>query len=165
MAEKFAENQFCRACGADVRRGALFCYSCGTAVAPDLAVETEEAKEDGASDFWFRGEIIEEKNDKNSSNHFGKIEKPIDKPADPPISLQPIEKDAGKKVKNLPVAQEPVKLKTAPALRQKNRLSERKKVEFVWEAPENDSNPGFIIVTIILAFFALGVLLLMLYIR
>ena len=135
MAEKFAENQFCRACGADVRRGALFCYSCGTAVAPDLAVETEEAKEDGASDFWFRGEIIEEKNDKNSSNHFGKIEKPIDKPADPPISLQPIEKDAGKKV------------------------------EFVWEAPENDSNPGFIIVTIILALFALGVLLLMLYIR
>jgi predicted amidophosphoribosyltransferase len=53
MAEKFSENQFCRACGANIRQGALFCYNCGTTVAQDVALETANEKQNEASNFGF----------------------------------------------------------------------------------------------------------------
>jgi hypothetical protein len=163
MAEKFVENQFCRACGADIRQGALFCYGCGSAVAADLGVGAEEAKQDGASNFWFRGEITEGKGENNSPKHRGTIDKPIEKPLENSVAI-PVEKNSGSKDKKL-VVQEPVKLKTAAAVRQKSRMTEGKKVEVAWEEPDSHANVWFIVVSIILTLFAVGVLLAMLYIR
>ena len=35
MAETKVETQICKVCDADIRNGALFCYSCGRSVAPE----------------------------------------------------------------------------------------------------------------------------------
>ena len=38
MAETLVENQVCKACGAEVREGTLFCYNCGGKLASDETV-------------------------------------------------------------------------------------------------------------------------------
>jgi hypothetical protein len=50
-------------------------------------------------------------------------------------------------------------------MRQKNRSAEGKQVEVIWEEPDSHVNVWFIIVSIILALFAVVVLLAMLYTR
>ena len=166
MAEKFVENQFCRACGAGIRQGALFCYTCGTSVAQDLAVETEAAKDEGvAKNFRLRQGISEGKNENNSPNHVGTIEKPFDKPIEKPSDAPiVVANNDGLKDKKTDV-QRAAGLNSAAAIRQKSRSAEVKNVEVVWEAPESSANVWFFVVSIILTILAVGMLLLMLYIR
>lgn len=57
------------------------------------------------------------------------------------------------------------KLKSAASIRQKSKLAEKKKVEFVWVPPQGAPNVWFVAVSIILTLFAIGVFVVMRYIR
>lgn len=162
MTENSVENPVCKACNANVRPGALFCYNCGSAVAPDLAVETEDIKGAVTSNLGFNGNANTEN---NSAKYAAPIDRPIDKPAGNFIT-PPIEKNAPLKDQKLNV-QDDKKVKTAATADAagKSRTQEIKKVEVIWEAPENSSNIWFVVASTILVLFALLILLAMLYIR
>ena len=82
---------------------------------------------------------------------------PIEKPSETLIE--------DKTEKNTPPQTE-TKLKSAAALRKSGRVAPQKKtVEVVWEEPENAPNGWFLVAAFVLALFAVGILLAMLYIR
>lgn len=156
MAESLVENQICSACGAPVRPQALFCYNCGSAVAPEI----ENAPPDETTgDEWFDDEISErtgaETNLLPDAEELGAP--PIEKPSETLIE--------DKTEKNTPPQTE-TKLKSAAALRKSGRVAPQKKtVEVVWEEPDNAPNVWFLVAAFVLALFAVGILLAMLYIR
>ncbi len=128
MVEKL-ENQVCQACGVDVRSKALFCYNCGLQVASDeMVAESEKAQE------------ITQTGPKTAvTSKLDKI-----KVAKPIITDKSIETTLKK----------PAKLRTAGALRDKSKLTPKKKVEVVWEEPHNAPNIWFLLVSLILVLFA-----------
>jgi len=144
MPETLVENRICSACGAEVRKGALFCYHCGGSVAPEVP-SSENHKP--ASDAWFREDIIEEKTEEEN---LEQIEKPAEaktevlEAADIPIQKPDVFEEA--------------KLKSAASLRRKDRPFQKIKIEeVVWEEPENAPNGWFILVALVLTLFAVGI--------
>ncbi len=146
MAKTQVENQVCNACGADVRAGALFCYSCGGSVAPEVVVALKDKK--NVSDAWFREELKEEKNGSKST----KIEQPIvEKAVDKPIPKPDINEES--------------KLKSAAAIRRKSKIYQPKRIETIWEEHDNAPNGWFIAVAIGLTLFAVGIFYLAAYLK
>jgi hypothetical protein len=150
MAENLVENQICSACGAPVRPQALFCYNCGSQVAPEI--------ENAAGEVW-SDEITD--GNRAETNLLPDLSEtgapPIQKPSDTLI-----ENEAEKN----PPPQAETKLKSAAALRRSGRVAPQKKtVEVIWEEPENAPNAWFLVAAFVLALFAVGILLAMLYIR
>ena len=153
MAETVVENQICNACGVDVREGALFCYNCGGAVAPENVVE-ENDKKDKVSDIWLREKIVENgKNDKITEQPEEESEESliVETVADKPIPKPNIQAEA--------------KLKSAAAMRRKSATFQKKQVEVVWEEHENAPNALFISVALILTLFAVGIFFLAMYLK
>jgi hypothetical protein len=154
MAENLVENRVCSACGAAVRPQALFCYNCGSQVAPEI----ENAPPGEATGEVWSDEIGDENRAEttkldSTENHAP----PIQKPSETLIE--------NKAEKNFPPPTE-TKLKSAAALRRSGRVAPQKKtVEVIWEEPENAPNAWFLVVAFVLALFAVGILLAMLYIR
>lgn len=156
MAENTVGNRVCSTCGADVRPQALFCYSCGSSVAPEIENNERVEATDNAR---FQEEIVEpdiaaaKVTTNLNENHDTPIEKPFDT----------LVEDKAEKKSPL---QAETKLKSAAALRRGARTPAQKKtVEVVWEEPENAPNIWFLLAAFILALFAVGILLAMLYIR
>ncbi|MET0753368.1 MAG: zinc ribbon domain-containing protein [Pyrinomonadaceae bacterium] len=152
MAETLVENRICSKCGADVRKGALFCYHCGGAVAPEIPVSENH---NSASDAWFREDIVEEK---TKEEILERSEKPTEaktevlEAADIPIQKPDIFEEA--------------KLKSAASLRRKDRPFQKIKIEeVVWEEPENAPNGWFILVALVLTLFAVGIFWVALYMK
>lgn len=164
MAEKLIEQPLCGNCGADVRINALFCYNCGSQVAPDEYVEADRRGE-VVSDAWFRDSITDVKVAESTTVTKKKKKKEIKEEA----KLEGIPKPAGlpsdDALSSVSETDKPLKFKTAASLRQKSRLAEKKKVTVKWEKPENSPNLWFVFGTILLLLFALGMLFAMLYIR
>ena len=165
MAETFVENRVCAACGKDVRKGALFCYYCGGAIAPEVAATA--ANGDSVSSGWFRENIAEEevkikkaekskvtaKLDKKVSE---KVDKPIEKPIDTPLEKPP----------EKPQTKEEPKLKSAAAMRRRAKSVQKKRVEeVVWEEHENAPNVWFMSVAFILILIAAGLFFLAVYMK
>ena len=178
MAEIFVENRVCPACGAEVRKGALFCFSCGGSVAPETAAAN--ANGDSVKSDFIRENIVEEevkikenkkskkthKLDKTVAEQFGKpIEKPTDKLIEKPVGL-PIEKPFELPIeKPIAAAAEP-KLKSAAAMRRRTKTIQKKRVEeVVWAEHENAPNGWFMIVALILILIAAGLFFLAIYIK
>lgn len=155
MAENLVENQICSACGAPVRPQALFCYNCGSQVTPEI--ETAPPVE-ATSELWSDEIADGNRAETNlltdvSENHAPPIQKP---------SGTLIEDKAEQKSP----PQTETKLKSASALRRSGRVAPQKKtVEVIWEEPENAPNAWFLVAAFVLALFAVGILLAMLYIR
>ncbi|CAN5446554.1 hypothetical protein BH20ACI1_BH20ACI1_22690 [soil metagenome] len=146
MAQIIVENQICKACGTDVRKGALFCYHCGGSVAPEIAAPKADkvvdenqvlAKENNAEN----GNKLNNKQEDESASIKEITEKPIPKP-----EIQP-EKN----------------LKSAASLRKKSKIVPKKKVEIIWEEHENAPNVWFVLAAILLTIFAIGVMWMALY--
>jgi len=155
MAENLVENQICSACGAPVRPQALFCYNCGSSVAPEI----ENAPPgDAAGEVWSDEIADENRAETNLLTDVSDSQAPpIEKPTDTLIE--------NKSEKKSPPQAE-TKLKSAAALRRSGRVAPQKKtVEVIWEEPENAPNVWFLLVAFVLALFAVGILLAMLYIR
>lgn len=139
MAEATVENRVCNFCGVDVRLDTLFCYNCGSSVAPEVVVALKDKEEFGAP---------------KSSERFsadGNGDRSKREVADVPIPKPNFQNEAD--------------LKSAAALRRKPKTFQPKRVEVVWEENENAPNGWFILAAILLALFAAAILYLAMYLK
>jgi hypothetical protein len=172
MAETLVENKVCAACGADVRENALFCYHCGGAISPEVAVA---GNGDAVSSGWFRENIAEDKvkvetaeqpktTAKLEVSALENFDKPIEKPTDE-ILGEPIAKPTGK-LNEKPPEKPETKLKSAAAMRRRTKIVQKKKVEeVVWEEHESAPNIWFLLVALILILLAGGLFFLAIYVK
>ncbi|MDQ3801210.1 MAG: zinc ribbon domain-containing protein [Acidobacteriota bacterium] len=162
MTENAVENPVCSACGAPVRPQALFCYNCGSSIAAAEAAAPEIEKTEQPRDEISDGNGAATQPLTGADENSAAL--PIGKPTETLVEDKP-----EKKSSSLPPAaagQTETKLKSAAALRRGGRIPAQKKVvEVIWEEPENAPNVWFLVVAFVLALFAVGILLLMLYIR
>lgn len=121
-----------------MRKGALFCYNCGSSVAPEIPLAAEK----NGSDSLVRDDLVEE-NHTPITTKTNNFDKPIEKP---------------------PVLEEP-KLKSAASLRKRPKSVQKKRVEIVWEEPESAPNAWFVLVGVLLTLFAVGIWLLAMYLK
>ncbi|MGI8470210.1 MAG: zinc-ribbon domain-containing protein [Pyrinomonadaceae bacterium] len=160
--ETSVENKICKSCGADVRLGALFCYSCGASVAPEMTNgKVSSAKTENGERTATENAIAEP----DTEEIVGK--RPIEKPFAESINgrTKTAEvKEAGNKNKQSGAEKETV-LKTAAVVRRQSKPPQRKNVEVVWEQPQGSLNIWFLITAGVLILFAVGALLAMLYLR
>jgi ribosomal protein L40E len=181
------ENSICPGCGAHMRDNAGFCHKCGATAASPSALR-DDLENGKLSSAWFDHEIagshstareihvgetapepsavtrpladnlIESPAVQKTVAFEGEPEKPIEKPAEV--------LDAGPAAPvSRPVIQDQARLKSAAAMRQKAKSNQKKVVEYVWEEPENAPNIWFLLVSLLLALFAGGLLLGMLYLK
>ncbi len=153
MAETIVENQICSICDADVRKGALFCYNCGSSVAPEIITPRAEKidNEDQViikKDFTKNGQKTRQKKQKNK----------------PENDLAPLEEVAEKPITK-PEIQPETTLKSAASLRNKSKSAQVKKVEIVWEEHENAPNIWFILTVIFLSISSILVVWLVLQLK
>lgn len=155
MAENLIENRVCSACDAPVRPQALFCYNCGSAVAPEI---TENEPDLATGKISFPAETGDENNAETKTNTDGNHDQPVEKPSG--------ELTGNKTEQKSPASPSETKLKSAASLRRGARVAPQKKtVEIIWEEPDNAPNIWFLVAAFVLALFVVGILLAMLYIR
>jgi hypothetical protein len=146
MAEPSVKNRACSSCGTSIRSNALFCYHCGSSVAPEVVVALKD--KNSASEDWLRENKAEEKNGDISA------------PDSQAIVLEPAEKPIPK-----PAFSEEPELKSAATMRRKPKNIQPKKEEVIWEEHENAPNAWFIGIAILLTLFAAVVLYLAMYLK
>jgi uncharacterized Zn finger protein (UPF0148 family) len=150
MAETFVENKICKSCGAEIRTGALFCYSCGKSVKQEAEVALKEKK--NVSNAWFREDLTktaEENGNKSLQQKESVNSKEIVEAPTP----EPLKTDAD------------TKLKSAAAMRRKSKIYQPKKIEIVWEEHDNPPNGWFIAAAIALTLLAAGIFYLAIYLK
>jgi hypothetical protein len=153
MAEIVIENQICKACGADVRPEALFCYNCGGAVAEQIVKTESENGNNKTSDIWRRA---------NSEEVF--VEKT--QIADSESEVREIEVAEKTKIENKKTEIfEEAKLKSAASMRRKAKSFQRKEVEIIWEEPENVSGVRLFLIALLLTAFAAAVVVFAMYLK
>lgn len=160
MSEKNLEKPICQTCGADVRPGALFCFSCGSSVE---TVDSENTGHNGKGHFQLREESIREDSYKNSAADVKIEEIPIERPLEDPFAL-PVGKNNEAQDRKF-AADGKLALKTAASLRKRNRTAQKKKIEVVWEPSRDKANIWFVIAALFFLLVAVGILVAMLYIR
>lgn len=139
------EKQICASCGADVRSGALFCYSCGGAVSA-VPKKQENNNGNGAkTDFSERNNV--------APTEFKEI-----------TVSEAATKSSGfettvERRKEETTAPAEAKLKSAAAMRRKPKTLHKKEVEIVWEEQENPSSWLLIAAALVLAIFAAAVVI------
>ncbi len=154
MAEMLVENQVCDACGADVRKGALFCYNCGGEVASEIVVAKND-KIETVDNTRFQENISKENGTEYKPSKVKTKQEVRDISVEEPIA-KPIEKSS---------LNEEAKLKSAAAMRRKSKIIQPKKVEIIWEEHENTSNVWFILVAVFLTIFAAVILFLAIHMK
>ena len=151
MAEKVLENPICETCGVDVRPQALFCYNCGGAVSDTVEEKTE---------------LKSESNGKPAD--AGLIEFPpeteVDAEAEAKMEVAMAEEFSETPDAKIKVSKNS-KLKSAAAMRRKAKSLRAKPIEVVWEEPENFSSVKLILVVLLLTLFAVGIVILALYLK
>ena len=161
MVEKITENKFCRKCGVDVRPNTLFCYNCGAQVATDEEVAAENNKSLTEKKVKAAGADAEKystaKLEKDFSGAKNKV-KPIQKPTES-LNKDQASEDVYRAEKR------ETSLKTAASMRKRPKTNQQARVRFTWENYENAPNPWFLMAAALLALFAVGMLMAMLYIR
>lgn len=140
MTESVVETPVCEACGADVRKGSLYCYNCGGPVAPESIAAEKSQTRSAANDAWFRADIVESKKLETTRLDKGKKKK-----KETPVE----EKPTGDAIPKAGIAEESG-LRTAASLRRKGKTIERKDVEVIWEEPEPGPNLKFILATLVM---------------
>ena len=147
MAETLVENRICYTCGADVRKGALFCHKCGSAAAPEIPLET---KNKNLSNTWVHQNVAEIGKEAKIEAKEGSNELPKTK------------EETTKK----PELQEYIQLNSAATMRRKPKTVQKKRVEeVVWQEYENAPNVWFILVALILTLLAVGIFFLARYLK
>ncbi len=153
MAETLVENKVCNACGADIRKDALFCYNCGGSVASDVATSKDDGTDDGNL-ILQRENIIENGKNVNQTKLKNKLE-----------NESVLVGEIAEKQLSKPDIQPESKLKSAAALRKKPKDIQKKKTEIIWEEHENAPNIWFISVAVVLMIFVAVILYLALYLK
>lgn len=117
MAEPTVENVLCKACGADIREGALFCYGCGKSVAERSKSLQMPKPEPGLA------------RDRDPSPRATAIN--IPRP-----DLSPLEIPDEGKTETIPAAKNGLKTRTASSLRRRAKSVNGSRVEVSWVKPE-----------------------------
>lgn len=168
MAETLVENKVCEACGADVRSGSLFCYNCGGAVSLDLPESGKKNNKKDVNDAKFQSDVSEKSDLKTTRLKKENVEniesKPIEKPLEN-LSVGELLEKLDEKTIEKPTIQEDAKLKSAANMRRKTKSFQKKKVEIIWEEPENSPNKWFPIVAVLLILFVVAIFYLAMYLR
>jgi hypothetical protein len=154
MPETLVENQICKTCGAEVRKGALFCYHCGGSVAPEISgVDNQKTSvtsrlKDNVNEAYSKKEVSE----------------PIEKVSETKVETleqKPEQKDFKIEKQNVI---EDAKLKSAASMRRQAKTFQSKKTEeVVWAGYENAPNGWFIFVALFLTAVAVLIFLLAIY--
>lgn len=146
MSETTVENQVCNACGADVRKDALFCYHCGGELASKTSVSIDEQT---------GGKLFQENNFERNGNNFKSFKVETEKENREIIAGEQI----AAPVEKTNAAGE-TGLKSAATLRRKNKSIQPKRIEVIWEEHENTPNVWFILVAVFLTIVAAVILFL-----
>lgn len=154
MAETLVKEKVCRACGADVRPQALFCYNCGSAVAPDLPLTENNKKKNKKA--WVRDAPV--------ADDFAEIDSEIAKIEEKPVGTG-VKKDTGEiselrtreggKKNEGTEKRDLSKMKSAASLRRRGKSVQKKRVEIVWEEHDNAPNGWFIFFAVVLTILAI----------
>ncbi len=151
MAETLVENKVCQACGEEIRVGALFCYSCGSAVAPKSDAPRIESE-------ISENQVVPEK---KVAENGSKVASP--KLAVPPdIQSNVLTDETEKPLVESELTKEK-NLKSAASLRKKTKSVQKKTVEINWQEYENAPNIWFVLTAILLFVFVAIVVWLELY--
>jgi hypothetical protein len=154
MAETFVKNQVCKACGADVRLGSLFCYNCGESLAADAAGGPKKNNKTNSGGALLREEAPENNVLKTAQLGTEKFR-----------SGETLEDAAEKPIPKPATIHEEAKLKSAANLRRKAKTIQRKRVEVVWEVPENAPNKWFPIFALLITLLVAGIFFLAMYLK
>lgn len=154
MADTLVTEKTCNSCGAEIRPNSGFCYSCGSAVAPEAPLAGNVTRK--LSDDWFKGDLVEEKSKKNVS------EKTEAETVETKTEIQSAEpSDSESSDENAPeIATEKrdlSKMDSAANLRRRGKSLQKKRVEIVWEEHDNAPNGWFIFIAVLLAALAFGI--------
>lgn len=150
MAETLVKEKVCGACGADVRPQALFCYNCGSAVAPDAPlIENNNNKK--ASNAWFKDEIVAEDRQDLEFQDDDREDKLIADGEEIEVrETLERETDEEEKAEKRDLSE----LESAANLRRRGKSVQKKRVEIVWEEHDNAPNGWFIFIAVILTILA-----------
>jgi hypothetical protein len=154
MAETLVKEKVCRTCGADVRPKAVFCYNCGSAVAPSVPL-TENSKRPAKK--WVENDLAKA----DSGVVEFKKEARAEKPAAEKAEFQARE-DSGKLQTKTAAGEEKgkedlSKLRSAASMRRRGKSVQKKRVEIVWEEHDNAPNGWFILVAVVLTILAIAI--------
>jgi hypothetical protein len=167
MAETLVKEKVCRACGADVRPRALFCYNCGSAVAPDAPLP--EGRKKSKSGNWYNSETAGQDPAPAVSKKSGRRSKPAAaQKADPEIEDAAVAAPAGdekKAVDEKSGKSDLKRLDSAANLRRRGRSIQKKRVEIIWEEHDNAPNGWFILVAVLLTLLAVAIWLVARYLE
>lgn len=158
MAETLVKEKVCNTCGAEVRPNAVFCYNCGSAVAPEVPLGVNKTQK--FSNDWFKGDLVEEKVEEKPNKIVSeKIEKEVivaeDEIQSEEISETEIIEE--KTTENEPEKRDLSKMDSAAKLRRREKSLQKKRVEIVWEEHDNAPNGWFIFIAVLLAALAVGI--------
>ena len=175
MVQTSIENKVCRACGAEARTNALFCYKCGGSLAAkddDAATKTDVRAENNAS--VADGELIQpsivpfSENDGESGTEIKvvKVKKQIvAEEVSAPETVLVNQVAVAPEVEKKSSIHEEAKLKSAASLRRKSKTLQPKIVEEVWQEHQNAPNIWFISAAIFLTVLTIGFLFLAIYLK
>lgn len=154
MAETLVKEKVCNTCGADIRPNSVFCYNCGSAVAPQVPLNANKTQK--LSDGWFKGDLVDEKNNETVSEKTdNKIVETEEESRAEEIAEEKIveEKTPESKTEKRDLS----KMDSAANLRRRGKSLQKKRVEIVWEEHDNAPNGWFIFIAILLAALAFGI--------
>ncbi len=163
MAETLVKEKVCRACGADVRPQALFCYNCGSGFKPETKpVENNNKK---TSDAWFRDELVEEdkpdlefQNDKREDELIADEEIKIEESPEQEFDDETAEDEKAEK-RDLST------MDSAAKLQRRGKSVQKKRVEIVWEEHDNAPNGWFIFFALVLTILAVVIWIISTYLE
>lgn len=165
MAETLVKEKICNACGVEVRPQAMFCYNCGSAVAPDVPLDGNNKKVGNA---WFRDDPTGEKS-KENINKTGSLK---DEPVEPVIdernetaNIVETEDDAEIVAEDKAEKRDLSKMDSAAKLRSRGKSVQKKRVEIVWEEHDNAPNGWFIFFAVILVILAVTIWIISTYLQ
>jgi hypothetical protein len=163
MAETLVENRICDACGADVRTGSMFCYNCGSSVQDEIGKRRKKKKKEKISDAWFKEEIAG-----NNDLKTTKLDENIEAKAKEELTeeaKEDLKESDSTDEKSKPGIQEEAKLKSAASMRRKAKTFQKKKIEVVWEESESTPSAWFVLLALVLVFFAVLIYLAAMYVK
>lgn len=154
------EKKICNSCGADVRPNTTFCYNCGSSLAGKSSAETILENQ--------KSNLLQSNAPDVSNGNSAPIEpaqetivKPIEKPFAEPLIVK---NESPKIEKEKSEPDDKPALKTAASMR-RAKPAQSKRVEVVWEQPENSTSIWFVVFALVLILLAAGALLAMLYLK
>lgn len=158
MAETLVKEKVCDTCGAEVRPNAVFCYNCGSAVAPQVSHTGNKTQK--FSNDWFKGDLVEEKIEEKPNEIVSEKIETKNVRTETEIQPQEIaepefveEKTPEPKTEKRDLS----KMDSAANLRRREKSLQKKRVEVVWEEHDNAPNGWFIFIAILLAGLAFGI--------